>query len=78
MKSSHSPAAMFAAFDDPNLLAHGGLAPAVRLAERCGLPELVRARVRVDQAGNGAGAAPDAKVMSLVTAMLAGADSIDD
>ncbi|MER6104928.1 IS1380 family transposase [Streptomyces sp. NPDC001832] len=78
MKSSHSSAATFAAFDDPNLLAHGGLAPAVRLAERCGLPELVRTRVRLDQAGNGAGAAPDAKVMSLVTAMLAGADSIDD
>ncbi|MER7183937.1 hypothetical protein ABT404_31460 [Streptomyces hyaluromycini] len=78
MKSSHSSAATFAAFDDPNLLAYGGLAPAVRLAERCGLPGLVRARVRLDEAGNGAGAAPDAKVMSLVAAMLAGAESIDD
>ncbi|KDN85571.1 transposase [Kitasatospora cheerisanensis KCTC 2395] len=68
----------FAAFDDPNLLAHGGLAPAVRLAERCGLPELVRDKVRLSGAGNGAGAAPDAKVMSLVAGMLAGADSIDD
>ena len=78
MKSSHSPAATFAAFDDPNLIAHGGLAPAVRLAERCDLPGLVRERVRLASAGNGAGAAADAKVMSLVTAMLAGADSIDD
>jgi Transposase DDE domain group 1 len=78
VKSSHSPAATFAAFDDPNLLAHGGLAPAVRLAERCGLPGLVREKVRLSGAGNGAGAAPDAKVMSLVAGMLAGADSIDD
>ena len=78
MKSSHSPVATFAAFDDANLLAHGGLAPAVRLAERCGLPGLVREKVRLTGAGNGAGAAADAKVMSLVTAMLAGADSIDD
>lgn len=78
MKSSHSPAATFAAFDDRNLLAHGGLAPAVRLAERCGLPLLIRERVRLAGADNGAGATPDAKVMSLVMAMLAGADSIDD
>ncbi|MGW9033160.1 IS1380 family transposase [Streptomyces sp. NPDC055722] len=78
MKSSHSPAATFAAFDDANLLAYGGLAPAVRLAERCGLPGLVREKVRLAGAANGAGAAADAKVMSLVAAMLAGADSIDD
>nr|WP_232247997.1 IS1380 family transposase [Streptacidiphilus rugosus] len=65
-------------FDDPSLLAHGGLAPAVRLAERCGLPGLVREKVRLAGAVNGAGAAPGAKVMSLVAAMLAGADSIDD
>ncbi|MFJ6141946.1 transposase [Kitasatospora sp. NPDC092286] len=78
MKSSHSPAATFAAFDDRNLLAHGGLAPAVRLAERCGLPSLIRERVRLAGTDNGAGARPDAKVMSLVMAMLAGTDSIDD
>ena len=78
MKSSHSPTATFAVFDDANLLAHGGLAPAVRLAERCGLPGLVREKVRLAGTGNGAGAAPDAKVMSLVAGMLAGADSIDD
>jgi hypothetical protein len=78
VKSSHTPAAVFAVFDDPNLLAHGGLGPAVRLAERCGLPALVRDKVRLTGAANGAGTAADVKVMSLVTAMLAGADSIDD
>ncbi|MFF4764435.1 IS1380 family transposase [Streptomyces sp. NPDC001292] len=78
MRSSHSSTAVFAAFDDANLLAYGGLAPAVRLAERCGLPGLVREKVHLADAGNGAGAAPDAKTMSLVAAMLSGADSIDD
>ncbi|MFH8475799.1 hypothetical protein [Streptomyces sp. NPDC018000] len=47
MKSSHSPTNTFVAFDNQNLLAHSGLAPAVRLAERCDLPGLVRARVRL-------------------------------
>ncbi|MFE8957381.1 IS1380 family transposase [Streptomyces althioticus] len=78
MKFSHTAAASFAAFDDPNLLAYSGLAPAVRLAERCGLPGLVAEKVKVTGAGNGAGMAVDAKVMSLVAGMLAGADSIDD
>ena len=78
MKSSHTAAATLAAFDDPNLLAFGGLAPAVRLAERCGLSVLARDKVQFKDAANGAGAAVGAKVMSLVAGMLAGADSIDD
>ncbi|MGX4691610.1 hypothetical protein [Streptomyces sp. JNUCC 63] len=41
MKVSHSPATLFAAFDDPDLIAHAGLVPTIRLAERCGLPALV-------------------------------------
>lgn len=57
MKSSHTAAATFAAFDDPNLLAFGGLAAAVRLAERCGLPALAREKVQLKDAANGAGAA---------------------
>jgi hypothetical protein len=67
-----------AAFDEPNLMADAGLVPVVRLAERAGLPELAAEAVRIADAGNGAGAAPGAKVMSLVAAMCAGADSIDD
>ncbi|MFD6327904.1 IS1380 family transposase [Streptomyces sp. NPDC058442] len=78
MKSSHSPTRVFAAFDDPNLIAHAGLVPAVRLAERCGLPRLVSEKVRLTDAKNGAGTAADAKAMSVVAGMLAGADSIDD
>jgi Transposase DDE domain group 1 len=70
----HSPARTRAVFDDPNLLAHAGLAPFLALAERAGLPGLL------------AGAAPAApcganavtKAMCLVAGMAAGADSIDD
>ncbi|WP_328888565.1 hypothetical protein [Streptomyces sp. NBC_00316] len=46
MQSSHATAAVSSAFDDPNLVAYDGLAPVVRLAERCGLPALVREYIR--------------------------------
>lgn len=59
MKVSFSPATLFAAFDDPDLIAYAGLFPMIRLAERCGLPRLVaekrnsrdivRTRLGVDQ-----------------------------
>ncbi|MEY9949247.1 hypothetical protein ABH937_006359 [Kitasatospora sp. GAS1066B] len=65
-------------FDEPNLIADAGLAPLVRLAERAGLPALVGDRLRIEGAGSGAGANPAAKVMTLVAAKCAGADSIDD
>ncbi|MFI1630681.1 IS1380 family transposase, partial [Streptomyces noursei] len=78
MKSSHTPAMVFAAFDDPNLIAHAGLVPAVRLAERCGLDRLVAEKVKLTGVTNGAGTAADAKAMSIVGGMVAGADSIDD
>jgi hypothetical protein len=65
-------------FDEDNLIADAGLVPVVRLAERAGLPELVDTAVRISGSGNGGGANPAAKVMSLVAAMCAGADSIDD
>ncbi|MCY0924601.1 MULTISPECIES: hypothetical protein [unclassified Streptomyces] len=77
MKSSHSSAAVFAAFDEPNLIAHAGLVPIVRLAERCCLPALVAEKVKLNGAKNGAGAAADAKVTSIVGGMVAGGDSID-
>jgi hypothetical protein len=50
----------------------------VRLAERCGLPDLVRRHVQILGAANSGGANADAKVVSLVAAMCAGADNIDD
>lgn len=78
MLVSHTPAAVSAAFDDPNLIALAGLVPVMRLAERCGLPRLVTQNVKLTGALNGAGAAADAKVTSIVGGMAAGADSIDN
>lgn len=78
MQSSHAAPAVSAVCDEPNLVADAGLVPVVRLAERAGLPWLVGETVRIKGAGNSGGANPAAKVMSLVAAMCAGADSIDD
>ncbi|WP_331754333.1 IS1380 family transposase [Streptomyces sp. NBC_00826] len=78
MQSSHAVSAVSAAFDDANLVAYAGLVPMMRLAERCGLARLTVGKVRLSGAGNGAGAAADAKVTSIVAGMAVGADSIDD
>ncbi|MFF3129577.1 IS1380 family transposase, partial [Streptomyces sp. NPDC057908] len=78
MQVSHTPAAVSAAFDDPNLVAHAGLVPVMRLAERCGLSGLVAQKVKLSGTTNGAGASADVKVSSIVAGMAAGADSIDD
>ncbi|MEN3586707.1 IS1380 family transposase, partial [Streptomyces sp. ZYX-F-203] len=78
MQSSHAAAAASVTFDEPNLVADAGLVPLVKLAERTGLPELARRHLRITGAANSGGANPDAKVMSLVAGMCAGADSIED
>jgi hypothetical protein len=64
-----------AVFDDPNLVSCAGLAPALALAERCRLHDLVDARVAVPVPG---GANPAVKVPALIAGMVAGADSIED
>ncbi|MDT0318526.1 IS1380 family transposase [Streptomyces millisiae] len=78
MHSSMPSCAVSAVFDDPNLVADAGLVPVMRLAARGRLSELVRETVRIDGAVNGGGANPAAKVTSLIAAMCAGADSIED
>lgn len=78
MQSCHAACAVDIAFDDPNLVADGGLVSVVALAEQVGLPELINEHVRITGAGNSAGANPAAEVMSLVAGMVAGADSIED
>jgi hypothetical protein len=70
----HSPARTRAVFDDPNLLAHAGLAPLLALAGRAGLPGLLAG---VQPAGP-CGANAVTKAMCLVAGMAAGADSIGD
>jgi len=78
MQSSHAAAAVDAVFDDPNLIADVGLVPVVALAEQIGLPGLVAERVSIVDASNSAGANAEAKVLSLIAGMVAGADSIED
>lgn len=75
MRLSHSPEKVSARFDDPNLVAHGGLVPLMSLAERAGLLELADKHVHVS---GECGANAAVKIGSLVAGMAAGADSIDD
>jgi hypothetical protein len=74
MRLLHTTAKTTATFDDPNLVSHAGLVPAVRLAENVGLEELVAEHVQV---GAKVGANPEVKIGSLVAGMIAGADDID-
>ncbi|MCA2178929.1 hypothetical protein LDL08_22320 [Nonomuraea glycinis] len=57
------------------MIAYGGLAPALRLAERAGLERLAGEYVALS-AAEGANAA--AKVTTIVAGMACGADDIDD
>src|SRR5215472_15481805 len=57
-------------FDAKGLVAHAGLILPATLAQRLGLPELLRQHVRL---GKVAGAAnPDRKAMTMIAALLAG------
>ncbi len=72
MRVSH---VLSAEFDDPNLVSVAGLGPVLGVAHRAGLHALAAEHVQVRAEG---GANPVAKVLALVTGMVAGADSIDD
>jgi hypothetical protein len=74
MRLLHTATKTNATFDDPNLVSHAGLVPAIRLAENVGLEDLVTEHVQVAAK---VGANPGVKVGSLVAGMIAGADSID-
>jgi DDE family transposase len=75
MRACHSPTAVSARFDEPNLVSCAGLVPVMRLADRVGLDRVASELVRVP---GSAGAHAGAKVSSIVAGMVAGADSIDD
>ena len=62
-------------FDDPNLIAFGGLPAVMRLAEQAGLHDLVEEHVTVSGT---AGANAAVKVSALIAGMVVGADSISD
>jgi hypothetical protein len=71
----HALAKTHASFDDTHLVSHAGLVPAMALAGRAGLPDLVAEHVRP---GGECGVNAHLKVPALVAGMAAGADSIDD
>jgi hypothetical protein len=75
MRLLHAAAKTHAAFDDPNLVSRAGLVPVMRLAERCGLADLVDELVRI---ASKLGVNAQLKVPGIVAGMVAGADSIED
>jgi hypothetical protein len=74
MRLLHTAAKTNATFDDPNLVSHAGLVPAVRLAQNVGLEDLVAEHVQVAAK---VGTNADLKIGSLVAGMIAGAEGID-
>jgi hypothetical protein len=74
MRLLHAAARTHATFDDPNLVSHAGLVPAVRLAQNVGLEDLARRHVRVAAK---VGANAGLTIGALVAGMVAGADTID-
>ena len=75
MRSSHTLDQLDSCFDDTHAVANAGLLPAT-LAERLGIEQ---ATDQLIDLGERAGAAhPGRKLLTLVHAMVAGADCIDD
>ena len=72
MQLSHAFPVRSMVFDEPNLVSHAGLVPAMRLASRAELIELADRHLTVPGGAGHAGL----KVSALVAGMVAGADSI--
>jgi Transposase DDE domain group 1 len=76
MPSSHSPAGLVVAFDDDHAVANAGLLLPATLAERLEIEAVIDALVDL---GDRPGAhRPGRKVLTLLHAIVAGADCIDD
>jgi hypothetical protein len=75
VRLSHARRAIEAPFDDPNLVSCAGLVPVMALADRCGLPSLLREHVKIAAKG---GATAAVKILAIVAGMVCGADSIED
>jgi len=73
MQLSHVFPVRSMVFDEPNLVSHAGLVPAMSLAAKAGLMELADRHLTV---AGGPGHAVGLKVSALVAGMVAGADSI--
>src|SRR6185295_14900097 len=76
---SHRFASDSAVFDEEHLVSCAGLVPVMTLAEQAGLSRLLEEKVQISQPRIRSGAAkPAPKLATLVAAMCAGADCIDD
>src|SRR6476659_2143333 len=76
---SHRFSVDSAVFDDENLVSCSGVLPVMTLAERTGLSDLLAQKVRIASPRIKSGAAnPAPKLATLIAAMCAGADCIDD
>jgi hypothetical protein len=76
MPSSHSPDRLVVGFDDDHAVANAGLLLPATLAKRLGIEQMVD---RLVELGDRPGAhRPGRKVLTLVHAMVAGGDCIDD
>ncbi len=76
MKASHNLAGVSVTFDEDCLVPNAGLVAPALLVQRLGIAGLVDARVKLAK-GPGAGSC-GAKAVTVLGAMLAGGDSIDD
>lgn len=77
MRSSHNLAGIETTFDEDNLVPNAGLVAPAALAQKLGIAELVDEYVRLPDGAPGRANA-GAKALTVIGAMLAGGDSIDD
>lgn len=77
MRSNHMLVGIETTFTEDNLVPNAGLVVPAALAQRIGVAELVDQRVQLPEDAAG-GAASGAKAMTVIGAMLAGGDCIDD
>lgn len=77
MRSSHKLVQVETTFDEDNLVPNAGLQVPAALAQKLGVAELVDERVKLPE-GVAGRANCGTKAMTVIGAMLAGADSIDD
>ena len=79
MQVSHNFMADSAVFDDGNLVSCAGLVPVMTLAEQTALPALLAEKVHIGEPRIKSGSAnPAPKPATVIAAMCAGADNIDD
>ncbi len=74
MRASHDLSRVTTTFNDSNLVPNAGLLPAAVLAQRIDLAGLIDERLRLTRHGANCGT----KALTVIGAMLAGGDSIDD